>query len=115
MKEKTANIIKLAVMVIFFTTVVTFLVYDANAKQPAYNGGGGGGGGISLGHWENYGTVVQSVVCVTRSYIINSDGTISVQVTYEQKAVYYLLENCDPGGNQCTLGTQRTTYQGGGC
>jgi hypothetical protein len=77
--------------------------------------GDGGGGGSAYGHWENYGTVTQSVTCVTTVTTINADGSISVSTIIQLKNVYYLLDKCDKGGSECTLGTQRKTYQGGGC
>ena len=74
---------------------------------------GGGGGGTSRNtQFYNYGTVTKQVSCTT--YHVGSDG---VWVETVLKAEYYLKEVCQLGGTsrECSLGTQRLTFQGGGC
>lgn len=100
-------------------TLLTLLNVQTNARQPVDGGGGGGGGGgSSLGYWANYGTVTQWVPCVTVTWTIEIIAGVPTWVsttTIVLKPVFYQKEICDPGGSECTLGTIRLTYQGGGC
>lgn len=77
-----------------------------------HGGGGGGGGGSKNTQFYNYGTVSKQVGCTTYHF-----GTNGVWVETIIKAEYYLKEVCGYGGNfhECSFGSERLTFQGGGC
>ena len=98
--------------------LLTLLTVQTNARQPTDGDGGGGGGGGSLGHWANYGTVTQWIPCPTVTWTLEIIAGVPTWVSTTSivlKPVFYLRENCDPSGTECTVGTTRQTYQGGGC
>jgi hypothetical protein len=82
------------------------------AKQAVPGGGDGGGGGGNT-HFANYGTYTTTVYC--QRVTVGVTGII--EITYYFATVYWLKEVCVSGGSfqECTYGTVRTTYQGGGC
>ena len=90
------------------------LVAPTAYALPENAGDGGGAGGGSLGHWANYGTIMEYTTCVDVEIIFVYTEPITI-VTTSFKPVYYLSEHCDNGGSSCTIGTVRKTYQGGGC
>ncbi len=113
------KLLRKAGLTVVALTLLTLLNVQTNAKQPGDGGGGGGGGGgTTLGHWANYGSVTQYVTCVTITWtltIVSGIPTWTSSTTVTVKTAFYLKEQCDPQGSECTLGTTRLTYQGGGC
>jgi hypothetical protein len=76
-----------------------------------------GGGG---GRWYSMGSVTEVRYCQSWEQTIvfwPPPPHYEVRVTTVAKEVYYLLEACymDNAARECTPGTQRKTYQGGGC
>jgi len=93
-----------------------FVVSILFSEQPLPPGDGAGGGSSSLGHLENYDSVTKTKWCteITYEYDFIQDRFV-YKVVVRQVDVYYLKEQCDPGGTSCKVGTVRLTYQSGGC
>lgn len=97
-----------------FSLFIVNGVSEVTARQSseAGNENGGGGNTTNYSHFANYGTRVQTIYCQKTTM-----GTNGIQITYYFANVYWLLEYCVNGGTtkECTVGTSRQTYQGGGC
>ena len=87
-------------------------INEITARQAEAGGGSGGGQTNSYSHYANYGTRVETKYCQKTTIGING-----IQITYYFANVYWLVEYCVDGGTtkECTVGTSRLTYQGGGC
>ena len=96
--------------------LISLLPMNLTALQEDNNGADStkSGSQTTYGHWANYGTILKYNTCTTLTVSLVG-GVPTLTYEYTVKATYFLLENCDLGGNECTFGTSRKTYQGGGC
>ena len=113
------NLVRSLIATLLFMLLASSSVEQSTAKPAVYGDGNTLGGG-SGGRWYSMGSVTELRYC--QSY----DQTIvfwpppphyEVRITAVAKETYYLLEACytDNMSRECTPGTQRKTYQGGGC
>lgn len=88
------------------------LIKDALASTEVPSEGNGGGTTKKPTYFANFGTVIETRYCQKTTI-----GLTGLQIEYWFAQVYWLQEYCVYGGNfvECTYGTGRRTYQGGGC
>ena len=92
---------------------------EQGVAKEAVDGEGGSGSGRG-GRWYSLGSVTEVRYCYTYEQVIvfwPPPPHYEVRVVTVAKEVYFLLEACyvDIATRECTPGTQRKTYQGGGC
>lgn len=82
-------------------------------KEATPGEGNGGGTTQKPTYFANFGTRTEMKYC--QKTTISSTGGISIEYYFAE--VYWLQEYCVYGGNmiECTYGTGRRTFQGGGC
>lgn len=114
--NRSARFVEATILCLLLACVFT----EPGAAKLASDGDGTNPAGGPGGRWYSMGSVVEQRTCQTYEQKIvfyPPPPHYEVRVVTIVKDVYYLLEACytDTRVNECSPGSQRKTYQGGGC
>jgi hypothetical protein len=113
------NLMRSAVATAFFV-LLAYTTAEEGTARTARDGDGGPSGGGTGGRWYSMGSVTEVRYCQSYEQTIvfwPPPPHYELKMVTVMKETYYLLEACyqDMATRECTPGTQRKTYQGGGC
>ena len=110
-------------LVLVLMLLCTSFTYEAGVARTAVAPGddnSGSGSGLPGGKWYSMGSIAEMKFCTTYEQTIvffPPPPHYEIRMVQTQKDVWYLLERCfaDNIVRECGSGSQRKTYQGGGC
>ena len=103
--------------IVVFASIL-FASYSTLMALVAEPPGDGGGGGGNYGKWYHMGTILETKWCdVYTAVIVFFPPPPHYEIRHEriEKDVYWSKYKCGGSGNECTIGTERKDYLGGGC
>jgi hypothetical protein len=113
------NLVRSAVATAFFVLLAYTSAEQGAARTARADGDNQSGGGTG-GRWYSMGSVTEVRYCQSYEQTIvfwPPPPHYELKMVTVMKETYFLLEACyqDMATRECTPGTQRKTYQGGGC
>ena len=113
------NLVRSAVATAFFALLV-YAAAEQGAARTARSDDDNQSGAGTGGRWYSMGSVTEMRYCQSYEQTIvfwPPPPHYELKLVTVMKEAYFLLEACylDMANRECTPGTQRKTYQGGGC